>query len=530
MDTYEFDQTVAPEVPVPPTSQDNPLKKLDQDAVEYVMQMAYGDIPIVELRKTQKEREENLFRGTDVGDVFSDSLPHPDRCLLIGLNDNGQALAILALDEQESDAKGPFRTEEQIQEYSQVNPCFNFKKHYVEWERKAYEIYLDRQIKGVKTEEEADMLLKIVNIMSKADAELRKVISRAGPRITALVKGTYEDGQKKRELVEPTITFQISTYIAKETLKNPQWTETDPSRIRFRLFMCKPPTKNQRKTPGWKDIDIGISTANNMLPIACFNNTHILVVYSPPEETASAALFADLYLIESRKKVDRFIFEFPAKNRNGDRGFVRATLSKFGIAVLTFCNMAVVFDTQKKIEEPRIISTSAGNLTYASVFHPQNVIERRSEDDSWTGTLTMGTSRGEVLSMCWKTGTIFFIDYVHTQEPVLGMQYSNGKLLLHTINDLWLLPTMYQDILFRTTMSASRPLAIGMIGTLIPILSKYGHVHVYSALHRGALRTFEPPQVHCRASMIQPCYDGMRTTYNSMIVLYPDGKIRGIYF
>lgn len=522
---------------------------LNEADKQILLQAAYGDL-LPHLRETQREREQRLFKGEKISEVYSEALPHPDRCLIIGLNGKGQALAIVAVDNDEKQQAydeyleslksetqlSPAQLMERIVKYASVNACFNLKRHLMEWERLCYTMCLEGELRDIKTEEQAKAMLSAVMAIAKMDPRLRPPIKSISAKLTHLLKGEQVQHKAAEELIEPEISFTITSY-SNDNLEYPTWEETDPSNVKYRLLMCKPPTVNMRRCPGWKDIDIGISTANNMLPACAFNDTHILVVYSPPKEGPEVeTLFADLYLIESRKRVDRFFVNFPKEGRTRTRGFVTLSLSPMGVAALTFCNMAYVFDTSRTIEEPRLITinkspedtTPPPSFTCARVFHPLGIEDKTKP--AWEGTLLLGTSRGEVLSIKWIDGINLFIDHTHQREPVLSVYTSNGRVVLQTINHIWLMPTLYKEFLPRTVVSAGRPLAIGSVGTLLTVLSKYGTLNLYSVVQAGAVRVFEPPPMQCKTSMFQVAYDGIKTTHNSITVVYPDGRIRGIYY
>jgi hypothetical protein len=183
-------------------------------------------------------------------------------------------------------------------------------------------------------------------------------------------------------------------------------------------------------------------------------------------------------------------------------------------------------------EKEETLSTKAARkqrrcITTVSVIHPQG--SKRDTDPTntaWYGSLVIGSDKGEYYAIDWyETGGVRDVDHCPAIEPLFGIHYKNGRLILHTVMALCITTGSTDGARLIPT---SRPMALDSCGGLIFVLTKYLSLDIYSMLAEQVRRTIKAPTaaLNMRAPTMQVAYAGIRAYEDYVVVLYPNGVVR----
>jgi len=342
--------------------------------------------------------------------------------------------------------------------------------------------------------------------------------------------------------------------------------------------------KKKIKGPKWRDVNcVFVCNNNGVVPAVAFNETHMAVLYMPyvyADKSADATqatwkdnmIFVDLFKIsEPTQRLDRFGLIFPLEFSGA--GHVHVSLSRLGIFTVGFSCGAIIFDVFRGIKKPRVFvlkhdepDESDGTkkrqyrvtVTSVDVVHPQHVErppinesrkndkyddyifapvdldkeEKEEEEEKdipevpqWCGHVMLGTHRGECFTFCWRSGKHAPVEMLPGNEPVFSTHYSNGRLILHGASSM---SGSISSVGSHTKIPLRRPLALTTCGSLIFVLSKYGHVIVFDSFARQFCRPFNPPPQGAMTYMLQHAYQGIWASPTRVVAVYMNGIVRTI--
>lgn len=139
----------------------------------------------------------------------------------------------------------------------------------------------------------------------------------------------------------------------------------------------------------------------------------------------------------------------------------------------------------------------------------------------------LGTLTGECFGIDLKTGEIRVTEVVPALEPILGVTYSNLRVIMQTVSSVCGVFMPYHSPGLRQ-IETPRPRAVQVVGTLLFVLDKYGYTYIYSTMTTGITFPFKPPKDEA-IGMEYPCqayYNGAFANSTCVRVMHPNGLVQ----
>ncbi len=349
----------------------------------------------------------------------------------------------------------------------------------------------------------------------------------------------------------------------------------------YRLLVCKTPTdyselgkkKPKDKRPKWTDVNVVVETVSRTVPAGAFNDTHLALLYLPKTKEGNV-IFVDIYLLPTAESMAknggtckpnrerRFCFTLPEQFCQSGRIYL--SLSSMGIVSMGYGNGVLVFDAMGLVEKIHVILLDGKehprSIDSCAVFHPQGAKrepipsssssspsssnedkgskgkeedtkeegkEEEKKPPTWTGSILIGTDKGECYAIEWLTGHVFYVECTPAVEPIFGVHYSNGKVMMQTVMQIGGILSNAKNAV-PTFAPMDRPVAFDSCGALIFILSKYGFLKIISSLAGDVAREIPPPKTTSRSTILQHAYKGLKAFPDHVVCVYPNGMVRNL--
>lgn len=285
------------------------------------------------------------------------------------------------------------------------------------------------------------------------------------------------------------------------------------------LHICPVPVKAARRTPlGWKPLTgLKWSVKPGTVPVVCFNETHLVALYSRPSDTDHVTL--ECGTIVRKESNGNYVYQrqwiasLPCPAGAQDFSAL-ARLSPGGTLTLALCNIMYV------------ISIADSTRMLVMRMQPHVVVTALWFCDA-SGGLTWGTHCGE--SFYCNASTLDDMQTILTplEEPILAVQRdaaNGGRWMVNT----WMsvVGRLSAGAVEFKALPMERPLAIAARGPLLFVLTKYGKLDVYRPGQedtplRGLLRVEKRPPM-----VTQYAYDGLATVgEKGLAALTPSGQV-----
>jgi hypothetical protein len=265
------------------------------------------------------------------------------------------------------------------------------------------------------------------------------------------------------------------------------------------------------------------------VPVACFNDTHLIVLYQLPQKACVQVRHFELepqdgsgHFIKAQRLLD-FVFDFPVEF--GRRGLFSATLSATdGRLVVCFGTGVVLF--------PPSSSGGGGGGGERTFYRLVSVSNARMVTCATLvdTTLMIGTDKGECFTINTATSEITNVETTAAIEPLFSIhatQESKHRCILHSVMNFGGRLSTRPDMP-NVVVELRRPVALDSNGSLIFALTKYGFVNVIHSDMRNVSRIFEAPQDIYEAPQLQHAYKGIKAYKDSVVCVYQNGTIRNL--
>lgn len=534
----------------------------------------YGDLPkqLWKERKVQEDWWMSPQEGTGQAyrDIYSQGFASPFRCIVIGTNGT-YAFAFYANDHEnkvpipklEQDQKLDTHQRAAVQEtlyaaYAKNNPCFAYKWSTTQFEREA--MYASSRFSitnEIKTRDEAKTKNEVLQSMTKVDLALVKPIAKLGK----LLSDQYRNLPEKCE--DRTVKFEERKFISNAACKTPLppppegvveggvkventkvppppsgaaataegQVEIDTSTVSpppaaalavgttFSLMINKVP--RPKKATAWKITDFNFVCEPKTAPIACFNSTHLYVLFQLPQQNKICCRMFELSPQDGSghfiKLQGEFAFDIP--NDFGSRGLFNAALGEQGELAVAVASGVVFFPRPEAggktpLERKHFILVQSKQDV--QVDAKEEVPGPSAPEPPMITSLTIlssqhhlaiGTENGECHIIDYKEDTVVMRMVTAAIEPIFSVHLStHGKCVMLTVMNLSGSINPYNanpDVL-----ELRRPVAIAGCGSLLFVLTKYGFVNVINCNARNVYRIFEPPKEVFDVPSLQHAYKG----------------------
>jgi hypothetical protein len=498
-------------------------------------------------------------KGQGFKDVYSEALPKPMQSLIIGTNGRF-AFAFTAANNKDDTSFSPediydktkqYDTFERaaIQDklyaaYAAQNPCFAYKWATTQFERNAMALSTAFSVEHelfVKSDAETKMaivqsMIRVDLTMVKPLTAFSKQLSEQLRRLPAKVEGNQEQLRRIKMQIRPGGTVNIAAssvslppqaggaveenHTASVSPPPPAGGKGDT----FSLLLCKVPTG---KATAWKQngADYIFTCEPKTVPVACFNETHLIVLYQLPQKACVQVRHFELepqdgsgHFIKAQHSLD-FVFEFPVEF--GRRGLFSATLSA------TDGRLVVCFGTGVVLFPPA--PCGGGERTFyrlVSVTDARMVTCATLVDT----TLMIGTDKGECFTINTATSEITNVETTAAIEPLFSIhatQEVKHRCILHSVMNFSGRLSTRTDMP-NVVVELRRPVALDSSGSLIFALTKYGFMNVIHSDMRNVSRIFEPPQEIYEVPQLQHAYKGIKAYKDRVVCVYQNGTIRNL--
>lgn len=490
-------------------------------------------------------------KGQGFKDVYSEALPKPMQSLIIGTNGRF-AFAFTTANKDDTafspddiyDTTKQYDTFERaaIQDklyaaYAAQNPCFAYKWATTQFERNAMALSTAFSVEHeLFVKKDAETKMAIVQSMIRVDLTMvkpltafSKQLSEQLRRLPAQVDGNQEQLRRIKMQVRPGGTVNIAASSATSVSPPPEAGGAGgEGGDTFSLLLCKVPTG---KATAWKQngADYMFTCEPKTVPVACFNDTHLIVLYQLPQKACVQVRHFELepqdgsgHFIKAQRLLD-FVFDFPIEF--GRRGLFSATLSATdGRLVVCFGTGVVVFS-----HAPSSSSSGGGERTF---YRLVSVSDARMVTCAtlFDTTLMIGTDKGECFTINTATSEITNVETTAAIEPLFSIhatQESKHRCILHSVMNFGGRLSTRTDMP-NVVVELRRPVALDSNGSLIFALTKYGFVNVIHSDMRNVSRIFEPPQDIYEAPQLQHAYKGIKAYKDSVVCVYQNGTIRNL--
>ena len=503
-------------------------------------------------------------KGQGFKDVYSEALPKPMQSLIIGTNGRF-AFAFTTANKDDTpfspddiyDKTKQYDTFERaaIQDklyaaYAAQNPCFAYKWATTQFERNAMALSTAFSVEHeLFVKKDAETKMAIVQSMIRVDLTMvkpltafSKQLSEQLRRLPAQVEGNQEQLRRIKMQVRPGGTVNIAASSASPppppaaggAVEENHTTSVSPppeaGGDTFSLLLCKVPTG---KATAWKQngADYMFTCEAKTVPVACFNDTHLLVLYQIPQKAQIQVRHFELepqdgsgHFIKAQRLLD-FVFDFPVEF--GRRGLFSATLSATdGRLVVCFGTGVVLFPPCPPAPP---FGGGGGERTFyrlVSVSDARMVTCATLVDT----TLMIGTDKGECFTINTATSEITNVETTAAIEPLFSIhatQESKHRCILHSVMNFGGRLSTRPDMP-NVVVELRRPVALDSNGSLIFALTKYGFVNVIHSDMRNVSRIFEPPQDIYEAPQLQHAYKGIKAYKDRVVCVYQNGTIRNL--
>ena len=521
---------------------------------------SYGDLP-ESCWETREEQERRwMAPGPDdpIYDLESTVLPHPERSVILGTN-GVLSFALQCMDstgvphnklisggvphEKETEEQKVTRIKADFEAYAEKNAAFGYKYELGILERKSLYASVKHDISITFVQGEARHLKNHLVDMGKVDSSLREVVTRLVPKVDEKIAKLPPKLAKKQSAKMAPREFAPVEYLSAEFVTLPKEGAVAAGELTtFRLLVCKTPTdysalfldekkkkKLKDKRPKWVDVDIMFDTQFKSVPAGAFNDTHLAIL----SLQAAPLLYVDLFELPTDEttaknggslkltRTKRFAFQLPSQFC--DSGLAGLHLSSAGVLSMSYGNGVLVFDTLEMVPGIHVILLDKRSVLSCAVFHPPAYPRPQ---DHWSGSILIGTDKGECYAVDWRAGKVIYVESTPAIEPVFGVHYSNGKLMMQTVMSITGIISNLNR--FTTVLPIDRPLAFDSCGSLICVLSKYGFLKVMSSLARHVAREIPAPQGMSRTATMQHAYKGLRAYTDHVVCVYPNGIVRNL--
>ena len=528
-----------------------------QQAIEY------GDMPkhLWRERKTQEDwwMSPNEKQGQAYRDIYSQGFQSPYRCIVIGTNgtyafafhanDHENKVEIPKIDQgQKLDTHQRAALQETLYAaYARNNPCFAYKWSTTQFEREA--MYASSRFSitnEIKTRDEAKTKNEVLQSMTKVDLALVKPIAKLGKLLSDQMK------QLPEKCEDRTVKFEERVNVANvgSRLYNPtgpagaggvgmsdEKNQTDKAHtpspppppsggagvasISFSLMINKVPVA--KKATAWKITDFTFACEPRTAPIACFNSTHLYVLFQIPGQ---AKICCRMFELSPQDGSGHFIklqgeFDFDIPLDFGTRGLFNAALGEEGELSVAVASGVVFFP--KPSPTPQAGEKVPLERKHFVLVQEKKAVEGASPAAAAAAAavamittltilsanhhLAIGTENGECHIIDYTNDTVIMRMVTAAVEPIFSVHLStHGKCVMHTVMNLSGSINPYNanpDVL-----ELRRPVAVAGCGSLLFVLTKYGFVNVINCNARNVYRIFEPPKSTFEVPSLQHAYKG----------------------
>lgn len=511
--------------------------------------------------------------GQGFKDIYSEALPKPMQSLIIGTNGRF-AFAFTAANNDDTpmaaaddiyDKTKQYDTFEraEIQDklyaaYAAQNPCFAYKWATTQFERNAMALSTAFSVQHeLFVKKDAETKMAIVQSMIRVDLTMVRPLTAFSKQLSeqlrclpAKVEGNQEQLRRIKMQIRPGGMVNIAVSSAappappappasgggageNQTDKTATTIVPPPEGkgVTFSLLLCKVPTG---KATAWKQngTDYMFTCEPKTVPVACFNDNHLIVLYQLPQKACVQVRHFELepqdgsgHYIKAQRSLD-FVFDFPVEF--GRRGLFSATLSTDGRLVVCFGTGVVVFSAAP----PFGGGGEKGGGEERSFYRLVSVSDARMVTCATLvdTTLMIGTDKGECFTINMATNEITNVETTAAIEPLFSIhatQESKHRCILHSVMNFGGRLSMRSDMP-NVVVELRRPVALDSSGSLIFALTKYGFVNVIHSDMRNVSRIFEPPQDIYEVPQLQHAYKGIKAYKDRLVCVYQNGTIRNL--
>ncbi|MBX9636528.1 MAG: hypothetical protein K2Q45_03145 [Nitrosomonas sp.] len=484
-------------------------------------------------------KEDQKFKS-----VYSHALLNPMESYILGTNGRF-AFAFTTVDKDIDRSNDPLYDEkkkysllekaalqDKIHEnYAKQNPCFRYKWATTQLEREAAAVSTTYSIKHeLFVKDDAKTKLAFFKSMVDVDLTMVKPMQYIATLLNEKLKTlpeTDDNANADFRQVKPedrpgkniNIEFSVMPPLADGEAAPPLQLGAYDC---FKLLLCKVPTQDPTK---WKEYgnDFMFKCESNTVPIACFNDTHFIVLYQVPGKPLIQVRHYELepqdgsgHYIRPVRDLD-FVFTFPVDF--GATGFFGAFLSNdankhllvvFGTGVLVF--------PKKKNQDVSVYRIHPSDK-YIRLITCANMVNNH---------LMIGTDSGECFTLDIFTKKLVQVEVTPAIEPIFSIhakEENPGRCVLHSVFNLSGRMSTRPEAP-NTLLELRRPVALDSEGSLVFVLTKYGFINIIHADMRKVARILEPPyQIHT-APPLQHAYKGIRVFKDKFVCVYQNGIVR----
>lgn len=147
---------------------------------------------------------------------------------------------------------------------------------------------------------------------------------------------------------------------------------------------------------------------------------------------------------------------------------------------------------------------------------------------SENGELIFGTTMGQVYRVNLVSSTLSSYNKLPDSLAILGVVRVGSKTIVHTIQDIFIVEahTSPNEII---QINTRRPMCLIAMGTRIISFDKFGHLLIFSTIHREMMTEVPMDDAKCKIIVPLPWYGGGLYTSpdaKQIGVLYPDGMVK----
>jgi len=445
-------------------------------------------------------------------------------------------------DDEETDLEGKINDS---REYAKCNPAAAYKHACSALEKSSVVRHTNYEIHNLQTSENAKLKAQELVAICKVDKSLLAPFKILGPKLSKKMKElpvSIKEPKPIESQQRPRNAFcSVKYWKEEESLPKADLGEGEGEEevVEFKLLYCRVPyekkkmnagkksTKEKNKTkevkPKWNYAKHILKCVSGTTPSACFNDTHLFVVYQPAGSIDTGILRVSVFDASGTLDQPEKTFDFIFPEKFSMEGMLCTALSKEGVFAASLSSGAIIFDLESNrhclwLDPGEITEEEDKNWIMRSVTS----LSFSSQDSN---LLCMGTDKGECYIVNWTNGEQYNIEHLPAVEPVFAASHSNNHTFMESVFGIVVCRPLLPIPVF---VDMDRPIAYDTCGSLIAVMTKYGGLKIFHKKVRRLLYAAVPiTQTKKHAiNNVQHAYPGLKLFEESVVCVYPDGIVR----
>lgn len=396
-----------------------------------------------------------------------------------------------------------------------------YKTAHANYEADCFDCYFSQVKQAVKSKNQAKSKLDLIQSLMRQDAELKDRLSVHEKDLKRLQKKLPETSHTPGMLVEKRPGEEPPDIVTRQTVLTPVVGEDEKHDdvCVFELYTCVHVPTAQGKT--WSSSLIQFCDYNGGVPSISVSDQYAVVMLANQDQRI---LFQVYHIFDgkgkwSKQAKQQWVMEMPIDVFGSSGQFVSTHLHPETHQYVMGIGTGLVTFNVETVEVEK-------EATFVWMEKQKRTLSCVSSGDCRV-LVFLATTVGECFGVDYKTGVIRVTEVVPACEPILSVEYSNLRTIMHSISSVSGCFTPYHTEALRQ-IEVPRPRAMRVVGTLLFVLDKYGAVYIFSTVSSNITFPFKAPK-NTPIGIEYPCqvaYQGVYATPTLLVVVYANGVVQ----